>query len=115
MNWTRVGLVGFVGLCAWVAWPKSQSPAPPRPLLIKSALKDASDPVIVLGDSIVAFASFPRTVCGRPIVNAGIGGSTTASGLDAMLLKALGNKKAATIIVSLALSVLSLLFAGRRA
>lgn len=104
MNWTRVGLIGFVGLCAWAAWPKGQSPAPPRPLLIKAALKDASDPVVMLGDSIVALANFPRTVCGRPVVNAGIGGSTTASGLDAMLLKALSGKRAAMIVVSLGLN-----------
>ena len=104
MNWTRVGLVGFVALCAFAAWPKGDRAAPPRPLLIKAALKQADDPVVMLGDSIVWLADFPRTVCGRPIVNAGIGGSSTASGLDGMLLKALAGKKPAMVVVSLGLN-----------
>lgn len=104
MNWTRVGIVGFVGLCAWAAWPKGNDAIPPRPLLIKAALKQVDDPVVILGDSIVQRATFPRTVCGRPIVNAGISGSTTSSGLDAMLTKALGGKQAAVVVVSLGLN-----------
>lgn len=104
MNWTRIGIVGFVGLCAWAASPKGNDAAPPRPLLIKAALKQVDDPVVILGDSIVQRATFPRTVCGRPIVNAGIDGSTTSSGLDAMLTKALGGKQAAMVVVSLGLN-----------
>jgi uncharacterized membrane protein YedE/YeeE len=100
MNWTRAGILAFVALCAWAAWPKGQNAAPPRPLLIKAALKDANDPVVILGDSIVGLATLPRSICGRPVINAGIGGSTTASGLDAMLIKALGSKQAAMIVVS---------------
>jgi lysophospholipase L1-like esterase len=104
MNWTRIGIIGFVGLCGWAAWPKGNDATPPRPLLIRAALKQVDDPVIILGDSIVKRATFPRAVCGRPIVNAGIDGSTTSSGLDAMLTKALGGKQAAMVIVSLGLN-----------
>jgi lysophospholipase L1-like esterase len=105
MNWTRAGIVAFVALCVFVAWPKGQDAAPPRPLLIKAALKDANDPVVVLGDSIVAQATLPRTICNRPLINAGIIGSTTKSGLDAMLIKALGsNKQPAMIVVSLGIN-----------
>jgi len=104
MNWTRIGIIGFVGLCGWAAWPKGNDATPPRPLLIRAALKQVDDPVIILGDSIVKRATFPRAVCGRPIVNAGIDGSTTSSGLDAMLTKALGGKQAAMVVVSLGLN-----------
>jgi len=101
MNRTRIGILAFVALCIWAAWPKGQNAAPPRPLLIKAALKDANDPVIILGDSIVERATLPRSICGRPVINAGIAGSTTASGLDAMLIKALGSKQAAMIVTSI--------------
>jgi lysophospholipase L1-like esterase len=104
MNWTRIGIVGFVGLCVWAAWPKGNDATPPRPLLIRAALKQVDDPVVILGDSIVRRASFPRAVCGRPIINAGIDGSTTSSGLDAMLTKALGGKQAAMVVISLGLN-----------
>jgi len=104
MNWTRIGIIGFVGLCGWAAWPKGNDATPPRPLLIRAALKQVDDPVIILGDSVVKRATFPRAVCGRPIVNAGIDGSTTSSGLDAMLTKALGGKQAAMVVVSLGLN-----------
>jgi lysophospholipase L1-like esterase len=101
MNWTRTGILAFVALCIWAAWPKGQNAAPPRPLLIKAALKDANDPVVILGDGIVELATLPRSICSRPVINAGITGSTTASGLDAMLVKALGSKQAAMIVVSI--------------
>lgn len=104
MNWTRVGIVASVVLCVWIAWPKGDDATPPRPLLIRSALKQVDDPVVILGDSIVRRTSYPKTVCGRTIVNAGIDGSTTASGLDAMLTKAIGAKQAAMIVVSLGLN-----------
>jgi lysophospholipase L1-like esterase len=104
MNWTRIGIVGFVGLCVWAAWPKGNDATPPRPLLIRAALKQVDDPVVILGDSIVRRASFPRAVCGRPIINAGIDGSTTSSGLDAMLTKALGGKQAVMVVISLGLN-----------
>jgi lysophospholipase L1-like esterase len=104
MNWTRVGIVGFVGLCVLAAWPKGNDATPPRPLLVRAALKQVDDPVIILGDNVVRRATFPRAVCGRPIINAGIDGSTTSSGLDVMLTKALGGKQAAMVVVSLGLN-----------
>jgi lysophospholipase L1-like esterase len=101
MNGVRIGIIASLLLCVWLVWPKGESNKPPRPLLIKSALKDAKDPIIVLGDSIVRQAELPRTLCKRPVINAGIDGSTTSSGLDGMLKKAIGDKKAALIVVSL--------------
>lgn len=104
MNGIRIGIVALLLLCVWIAWPKGENSAPPRPLLIKSALKEAKDPIVVLGDSIVRQAQLPRTLCKRPVVNAGIDGSATSSGLDGMLKKAIGDKKAALIVVSLGLN-----------
>lgn len=104
MNGIRIGIVALLLLCVWIAWPKGENSAPPRPLLIKSALKEAKDPIVVLGDSIVRQAQLPRTLCKRPVINAGIDGSTTSSGLDRMLKKAIGDKKAALIVVSLGMN-----------
>jgi len=104
MNGVRIGIIASLLLCVWLVWPKGENSKPPRPLLIKSALKDAKDPIIVLGDSIVLRATLPRTLCKRPVINAGIDGSTASSGLDGMLKKALGDKKAALIVVSLGLN-----------
>jgi len=101
MNGVRIGIIASLLLCVWLVWPKGEGNTPPRPLLIKSALKDAKDPIIVLGDSIVRQTQLPRTLCKRPVINAGIDGSTTSSGLDGMLKKAIGDKKAALIVVSL--------------
>ncbi|QUS41565.1 SGNH/GDSL hydrolase family protein [Tardiphaga alba] len=101
MNWVRIGIVASLLLCVWIAWPKGDRSTPPRPLLIKSALKQADDPIVILGDSIVRQANLPRTICKRTVVNAGIDGSTATSGLDGMLKKAIGDKKAAMIVVSL--------------
>lgn len=104
MNGVRIGIIASLLLVVWIVWPKGENSAPPRPLLIKSALKEAKDPVILLGDSIVRQAQLPRMLCKRPVVNAGIDGSTTSSGLDGMLKKAIGDKKAALIVVSLGMN-----------
>ena len=103
VNPIRIAIVVLVALCVWIAWPKGDA-VPPRPLLIKAALKQVDDPVIILGDSIVEYATLPHTACGRSIINAGIAGSTTASNLPDMLNKALAGKKAAMIVVSLGLN-----------
>lgn len=104
MNGVRIGIVASLLLCVWLVWPKGENSAPPRPLLIKSALKDAKDPIVVLGDSIVRQTQLPRSLCKRPLINAGIDGSTASSGLDGMLKKAIGDKKAALIVVSLGMN-----------
>lgn len=104
MNGVRIGIIASLLLCVWLVWPKGESNKPPRPLLIKSALKDAKDPIVVLGDSIVRQAELARSLCKRPVVNASIDGSTTSSGLDGMLKKAIGDKKAALIVVSLGMN-----------
>jgi lysophospholipase L1-like esterase len=105
MNATHVALVGFVAACAWAAWPKHavvlDTHGPARQFVIRSTLARVENAVVVLGDSIVEASTLPRSVCGHPIVNAGIGGASTESNLGSILKESLGNKRAAAIVLSL--------------
>jgi GDSL-like lipase/acylhydrolase family protein len=47
-----------------------------RRYIIKAALAGLDQPIVVIGDSITEMARLPDTICGRPVVNAGIGGAT---------------------------------------
>jgi hypothetical protein len=44
--------------------------------VIRSQLSRAERPIIVMGDSIVESALLPPTLCGHPVINAGVGGAT---------------------------------------
>lgn len=105
MNGTRIALVALVAACAWGAWPKRavvvDTHSTTRQFVIRSTLARVDDAIVILGDSIVEASTLPRALCGHPIVNAGIGGASTASNLGAMLSQALGGKRAALIVVSL--------------
>jgi hypothetical protein len=105
MNVTRIALVGLVAACAWAAWPKHEvvldTHGPTRQFVIRSTLARVENAVVVLGDSIVEMSTLPRSLCGLPIVNAGIGGASTESNLGSILKESLGNKRAALIVVSL--------------
>jgi lysophospholipase L1-like esterase len=105
MNPTRILLVVCVGLAAWAAWPKPpmvvDTHMPTRQLIIALALARFDDAIIVLGDSIVEASTLPRSLCGHPIVNAGVGGASTESKLGAMLTQALGAKRAVMVVVAL--------------
>lgn len=105
MNWTRVALVGCVAALAWAAWPKRpviiDTHGPTRQLIIASTLARFDDAIVVLGDSIVEASTLPRSLCGHAIVNAGIGGASTASHLGSILKQTLDGKRAALVVVSL--------------
>ncbi len=77
MNGTRIALVGLVAACAWAAWPKREvvfdTHSATRQFVIRSTLARFDDAIVVLGDSIVEASTLPRSLCGHPIVNAGIG------------------------------------------
>jgi hypothetical protein len=49
-----------------------------RQFMIRVALSDADQPIVVIGDSVVEMAPLPAKVCGHPVVNAGIGGTAFA-------------------------------------
>jgi lysophospholipase L1-like esterase len=105
MTGTRVALIAMVAACAWAAWPKREvvfdTHRATRQFVIRLTLARFDDAVVVLGDSIVEASTLPRSLCGHPIVNAGIGGASTASHLDALLSEALGGKQAVLIVVAL--------------
>ncbi|HEV7407940.1 MAG TPA: SGNH/GDSL hydrolase family protein [Bradyrhizobium sp.] len=105
MNVTRVALVGLVAACAWAAWPKQaiviDTHGASRQFVIQSTLTRVENAVVVLGDSIVEASTLPLSLCGHPIVNAGIGRASTESNLGSILKESLGSKRAALIVVSL--------------
>jgi hypothetical protein len=105
MNRTRAALVALVAACAWAAWPRHDVILDPhgatRQFVIRSTLARVDDAVVVLGDSIVEASTLPRSICGHAVVNAGIGGASTTSRLGSILAEALGNKRAALVVVSL--------------
>jgi GDSL-like Lipase/Acylhydrolase family len=105
MNATRVALISCAAACALAAWPKEpavrDTHGPTRQFIIASTLARVDDAVLVLGDSIVEASTLPRSMCGHPIVNAGIGGSSTESNLGSLLAQSLGAKRAALVVVAL--------------
>jgi lysophospholipase L1-like esterase len=105
MNTRHAALVALVAICAWAAWPKHDVVldlhASTRYFVIQSTLARFDDAIVVLGDSIVEASTLPRSLCGHAIVNAGIGGTSTASNLGAILSQSLGGKRAALVVVSL--------------
>src|SRR6185437_723704 len=72
-----------------------------RQLMLHFTFERMDDPVIVLGDSLVEASTLPRSVCGHPLVNAGLNGASTAGDLGNWLAVALGDKRAAMIVVAL--------------
>jgi len=105
----RLGLAVLTvcGVAAYFAWSKPDNTDQhrlARQLILNSTLSRVNDPVIVVGDSIVEASTLPRSICGHPIVNAGLIGSSTASDLGAWLALALDGKRAALIVVSLGIN-----------
>lgn len=47
-----------------------------RQAMIRMALSNLDQPIVVMGDSLTEMARFPETICGKPVVNAGVGGAT---------------------------------------
>lgn len=72
-----------------------------RQLVLHYTLSRVEAPIILVGDSIVEASTLPRTLCGHPIVNAGLNGASTASDLGTWLIEALDGKPTAAIVVSL--------------
>ena len=109
MSLRRIALIGFVlATCAWAVWATLSkrnvaldAHGRTRQFVIGSTLARVDDAIVILGDSIVEASTLPRSACGHTIVNAGIGGASTASHLGAILANALDGKHAALVVVSL--------------
>ena len=46
-----------------------------RLAVIKAALAQEQNPIVLLGDSVAEMGRLPSQLCGKPIINAGIGGA----------------------------------------
>jgi lysophospholipase L1-like esterase len=107
VNWMRIGLTALVLaiIVGFFSWPKRQADVDnhraSRQLILHYTLDRIDNPIIVLGDSIAEASTLPRSLCGHPLVNAGLSGASTASDLGAWLSGALPGKRAAMIVVSL--------------
>ena len=72
-----------------------------RQVVLQYTLSRVEHPIIILGDSITEASTLPRSVCNHPIVNAGLGGASTASDLGAWLNEVLDGRRATAILVAL--------------
>jgi len=71
-----------------------------REFVIASHIARAKSPVVFLGDSITEAAVLPDSVCGHPVINAGIGGA----GVDQLLRVApllLKDKSPALVVIAI--------------
>jgi len=91
----------FAAFLFWVRKPVADEHRRARQLIIYYTLSRMDDPVLVVGDSLVEASTLPRSICGHPIVNAGLNGASTTSDLGNWLAPVLAGKPPALIVVSL--------------
>jgi lysophospholipase L1-like esterase len=72
-----------------------------RLFMIRSMLAQAQDPIVFLGDSITEAALLPSSICGRPVVNAGIGGTRADSYAELARSSILNGLQASLIVIAL--------------
>ena len=107
MNWIRLASVASAAgiAAALVVWGMPAKVIDEhrhtRQLMLHFTFERLEDPVIVVGDSLVEASTLPRSICGHPVVNAGLNAASTASDLGNWLAVALGGKRAAMIVVAL--------------
>src|SRR5215471_19973694 len=68
-------LVGAIAVATKLIWPFQLELDRERFFAVQAAIRDAPNPVIIFGDSIVEGAALPSKVCGLPLVNAGVRGA----------------------------------------
>jgi hypothetical protein len=71
-----------------------------RDFIIQSQLAQVKDPIVFIGDSITESAFLPATICGYPVVNAGLGGASVRSYLP-FANSTLSTLKAPLIVVAI--------------
>jgi lysophospholipase L1-like esterase len=107
VTWVRIAILVVVAaaLAAFLWWPRrpaiDDSHRSVRQLILHYTLARVDDPIIVLGDSIVEASGLPASLCGHPVLNAGLSGASTASDLGRWLAGALAGKRAALIVIAL--------------
>ena len=73
-------LVGAIAVATKLIWPFQLELDRERFFAVQAAIRNAPNPVIIFGDSIVQGATLPSKVCGLPLVNAGVRGAGGADG-----------------------------------
>jgi lysophospholipase L1-like esterase len=68
-------MVTAVAIATKLIWPFQLELDRERFFAVQAAIRDAPNPVIIFGDSIVQGAQLPPKVCGLPLVNAGVRGA----------------------------------------
>jgi lysophospholipase L1-like esterase len=68
-------LVATIAIATKLIWPFQLELDRERFFAVQAAIRDAPNPVIIFGDSIVQGAALPPKVCGLPLVNAGVRGA----------------------------------------
>lgn len=104
MTFRRLAIVGFVCASAFAVWwsfTAGDRRRAAREADIRSTLARAESPVIFLGDSIVEFATLPSLVCGHPLVNAGVSGVSTTSGIDSVVAPLFGSAPPRLVLIAL--------------
>jgi len=71
-----------------------------RTFMIRSQLARAKNPVVIIGDSIAEAALLPSSICGRDVVNAGVGCMTVGSYLP-LAEQLLAGRWVSSIIIAL--------------
>jgi lysophospholipase L1-like esterase len=71
--------------------------------IISQQLARATDPIIVVGDSIVEAATLPVSLCGHPVVNAGIGGATVTD-FKLAGISFLGKSRPSLVVIALGMN-----------
>jgi hypothetical protein len=72
-----------------------------RQFIVRSTIAQKPDAILFVGDSITEAALLPESICGHPVINAGLGGAHTASYLDFAKLTIPSDLKSPLIIVAL--------------
>lgn len=74
-----------------------------RKFVIASQLNQSSEPIVVIGDSITEAALLPTAICGRPVVNAGIGGLSSGDYAE-IAPGLLTDRKITTIVIAIGIN-----------
>lgn len=107
MNGTRTAIVVLAigAVAAGISYFRKETVADShrhiRQVILHYTLSRATQPIIVLGDSITEASTLPRSFCNHAVVNAGLDGASTASDLGTWLIEVLNGRRAAAILVAL--------------
>jgi hypothetical protein len=77
--------------------------SPERFYAIKAEIERTPDPIIVFGDSIVQGAPLPNTICGKPVVNAGVVGAAIGY-VDRYANKLMGSSHPKLIVLAIGIN-----------